>query len=393
MLTLPTPLLSKRSIRQHRRSLHGTNPSTLSLNNLEQHLKLASKVTFPDWLLLKVLTIKEYQNPTPTNLFGEEIGALLEKECRLHLQSEPWWPALESKSKHSAAWDLMSPWKKLQLDIQQRADIRLNEPSTNDLDDAFDEIDIDPTKVYIEPAESSSGELRIRNDSRVPSRRSPDETMVNAALVSLLQGITDSHPDVDGKFDWTIIHRKFEVSQLRHNGNKEERKKIMTAKVDGFLHVTEPDKLEEHCDALCILETKPARRSAQPIAVAMQEAGKMAAWISTEHELGLLPSFQSDAPGKVKRRFLISQYLDEICITVAEYDDEYIRYIANKSHSESSARTRHDNQRGQKRQRGQWEMRETRGQGEEDEESDQEREKQQKLEEDEVESLNDERDP
>jgi hypothetical protein len=60
-------------------------------------------------------------------------------------------------------------------------------------------------------------------------------------------------------------------------------------------------KLEEHSDALCILEMKPVRRKAKKLPIAMQEAAEMAAWISTEHELGLLPSFQSDAAGNAKR--------------------------------------------------------------------------------------------
>ncbi|CAG9947688.1 unnamed protein product [Clonostachys rosea f. rosea IK726] len=137
---------------------------------------------------------------------------------------------------------------------------------------------------------------------------------------------------------------------------------------------------------------KPVRRKAKKLPIAMQEAAEMAAWISTEHELGLLPSFQSDAAGNAKRRFLISQDLDEICITVAEYDDDYIRYIPNKTPSGASAvKPQPNGQRGQKRQRGQ---QETREQGEEGKESGPEREKQQKLEEEnEVESPHDERDP
>uniref|UniRef100_A0A8H7KCP0 Uncharacterized protein n=1 Tax=Bionectria ochroleuca TaxID=29856 RepID=A0A8H7KCP0_BIOOC len=138
-------------------------------------------------------------------------------------------------------------------------------------------------------------------------------------------------------------------------------------------------KLEEHSDALCILEMKPVRRKAKKLPIAMQEAAEMAAWISTEHELGLLPSFQSDAAGNAKRRFLISQDLDEICITVAEYDDDYIRYIPNTTPSGAIAvKAQANGQRGQKRQRGQ---QETREQGEEDEESGPERENKQKLEE------------
>ncbi|CAH0046574.1 unnamed protein product [Clonostachys solani] len=338
-----------RTIRQNRRSLPGTNPSTVSLNNLQQHLNLASKVTLPDWLLLKALFIKEGKSPTPTNLFGEEIGASLEKECRLHLQGQRWWPALESKNGDAEAWYIMGPWRMSQLDFQEEADIRLNKPSTGGRHDAFG---IEPTDAYIEPAESSGGKLRIKNDTRVPRRISPYKTIVNAALVHLLQGISLNHPDVDPEFKWTIIHRDFEVSQLRHSDNEDKRKNIMTANVHGFLHVIEPDKRATHCDTLCILETKPVRRKVEPVSIAMAEAVKMAAWISTEHELGLLPSFQSDDSSQVKRRLLVSQNLDEICITVAEYDEEYVRYIANKSSSNaSSVRARRNNQRGQHGQR------------------------------------------
>ncbi|CAG9996875.1 unnamed protein product, partial [Clonostachys byssicola] len=441
----------------HRRSLPEGDPSTVSLNRLEQQLKSASKLKFPDWLLLKALHVEEQNKPTPTNIFGEKVGTSLEEESLLHLQGEPWWPAVESSSIERAAWREMWLWKKAQLKVDRRTTNLLNKPSANGVDDSDDLDDIFET--YTEPAEhhrstaqrgqdkrrsdhaadkqtaldhgltSSSepgsadegGSMASRNysdedmedeastnnaigqgndlaadpswepssqksgtddgstmsnDTRTLSDSPPDEVLVNTALGLLLDGITESHPDVDGKFEWTTFHRRFEVSQLKDRDNEEKREKVMAAKVDGCLQTIEPGKVEEHSDALCILEVKPVRRGAKRLSIAMQEAAEMAAWISSEHELGLLPSFRSDAAGSIRRRLLISQDLDEICITVAEFDDEYIEYISNKT-----PKALPNGQRGQKRQRGQ---QATREQGGDDEASEQEREeKQQKLEEDE----------
>lgn len=64
----------------------------------------------------------------------------------------------------------------------------------------------------------------------------------NIALGLLLDGITESHSDVDGKFEWTAFHRRFGVSQLQDRDNEEKREKVMAAKVDGCLQTIEPGK-------------------------------------------------------------------------------------------------------------------------------------------------------
>lgn len=365
-------------IREHRRSLPQSNPSTVSLDNLEHHLKSASKLKFPDWLLLKAVLVEVNEKPTPINLLGENVGASLEKDSRLHLQGERWWPAVESKSIEHASWREMWLWKKAQLKVDRRTTNLLTKLSpdgleiSSDLDDSAEPAeDRRPTaqrgqdkrrsdhaadkRTVVEYGRTSSSEpdspseggstvyrnssdedmqdeapasnaisqgnnsdtgssfkapsskssiddeSTMSNDTRTLSDSPPDEVLVNTALGLLLEGITESHPDVDGKFEWTVFHRRFEVSQLQDRDNEEKREKVMTARVDGCLQTIEPGKLEEHSDALCILEVKPVRRKAKRLPIAMQEAAEMAAWISTEHELGLLPSFQSDAAGNVKR--------------------------------------------------------------------------------------------
>ncbi|KND88655.1 hypothetical protein TOPH_06653 [Tolypocladium ophioglossoides CBS 100239] len=142
------------------------------------------------------------------------------------------------------------------------------------------------------------------------------------STILLLQGISLSAKAVSAReaYDWTILHKQFKVMQPDTSGEITTRRPVISARTDGCLLQTPSNKLPESGRTLAILEVKPYRRQSKAPAIRMQEGAEMAAWISTEHAFGLLP-----APGKIYRRLLISQDLDEIYITLAEYDHAYVQ--------------------------------------------------------------------
>uniref|UniRef100_A0A8H7KBW2 Uncharacterized protein n=1 Tax=Bionectria ochroleuca TaxID=29856 RepID=A0A8H7KBW2_BIOOC len=167
-------------IREHGRSLPQSNPSTVSLDNLEHHLKSASKLKFPDWLILKALVIEVNEKPTPINLLGEKVGASLEKENRLHLQGEPWWPAVESKSIERASWREMWLWKKAQLKVDRRTINLLSKLSPDGLEISSD---LDNTA---EPAEdcrptAQRGQNKRRSDHAADKRTAVDHGLTSSS--------------------------------------------------------------------------------------------------------------------------------------------------------------------------------------------------------------------
>ncbi|CAH0046573.1 unnamed protein product, partial [Clonostachys solani] len=167
----------------------------------------------------------------------------------------------------------------------------------------------------------SPGNVSVSSLTYRLSKRPPDEALVNKSVIDLLQGISMYHPAIKNKYNWTIIHQTFHVLQQR-----ERKEQIMTSQTDGCLQVERNDELLENCPTLAIVEAKPVRRKMKAIPIARQEGAEMAAWISTESLRGLLPGSK---PNGIMRRVLIAQDLDEICITVAEYDQKYVDYITN----------------------------------------------------------------
>ena len=183
-----------------------------------------------------------------------------------------------------------------------------------------------------------------------------DEEIVNMALLVWLDSLTVHCADVNT--NWSPERRAFLVRD-------QNAAKIYEARVDGLLYH------RNHQDVLAIIEVKPFLRSSNLDAVQMQEAAQMAAWIS-QHP----PSSSSDllgARGKggndkfryvtsyssfllrrgttapfyfnrtfgilriaLLRRLLISQDRDEIYLTVASFDTDYVEYICGKKNTATS---------------------------------------------------------
>ncbi|KAM5343288.1 hypothetical protein ACJ41O_014254 [Fusarium nematophilum] len=179
------------------------------------------------------------------------------------------------------------------------------------------------------PSDANSG---LSLEGRLINKHRPDEAIINMSLVLLLQGVTMSLLQTKKyePYDWTILHKLFSVTQPNpDNGSK--RTRLLTAKSDGCLQVSRPGQDPDNGDTLAIIEVKPYRRL-NPVknaaAVRVQEGAEMAAWISTEPRRGLLPA---SAKKGTYRRLLVSQDFDEIYITIAEFDEAYVRYIRGDS--------------------------------------------------------------
>ncbi|KAF5023562.1 hypothetical protein F66182_4375 [Fusarium sp. NRRL 66182] len=165
-------------------------------------------------------------------------------------------------------------------------------------------------------------------ESRMINKHRPDEALINMSLTLLLQGVCMSllHRSLSDSYNWSIVHKQFHVSYPDPDPeSKTGRKKILTARTDGCLQATIRGKDADKGDTLAIIEVKPYRRrdpEANEKSVRIQEGAEMAAWISTESIKGLLPS---DSGSGTYRRLLISQDFDQVFITIAEFDDQYIR--------------------------------------------------------------------
>ncbi|CAI6090635.1 unnamed protein product [Clonostachys chloroleuca] len=363
-----TPSEWAECIRTLRHLVAHVSPYKLSLDGVKR-LASASVLEFDDWLLLRILTVQiRKQNPTPSLILGSNVGPTIEKECLQYLQQQRWWPAIQSGSDEPEDWYEMALWKEADLEIAARDEAIQYESPEYDLENLF------AYKVCVEPASGSSpaftpepesrprpaavagqssrresditsaqtaeafgfevhpvspvggsnyspGKVSVSSMSHRLARRPPDEALVNGAIIDLLRGISMKHPVIKKKYKWSIIHQTFHVFQQR-----ETKEKVMTSQTDGCLQVVKKGHLLEACPTLAIVEAKPVRRKMKEIPIAMQEGAEMAAWISTKSLRGLLPG--SD-PNEIMRRVLISQDFDEICVTVAEYDKEYVDYITN----------------------------------------------------------------
>ncbi|VUC32694.1 unnamed protein product [Clonostachys rosea] len=359
-----------RNMKEWRHLAPGISPYEVSLDGVTR-LDSASKLEHKDYLLLRVLSYPDNRKPTPVLLFGSAIGSELEKDCRQYLEKQPWWSAVQSREPDPNDWGVMAPWKTSQLEIAVRSDVLRYSPREYDLENLF------AYKVTIEPAsgppdltpeperrprsaatagqdarrsrlaESSQTANEhgfdtepdaprrttpyapsinsVSSETHLLTKRPPDEAVVNKSVCELLQGITMNHPAVKGKYKWSIFRKTFHVLQIR-----EKVEKVMTSQTDGCLQIVRDNFLLEDFPTLSIIEAKPIRRKSKLNAISRQEGAEMAAWISTEPFRGLLPVPES-SPSRcgLKRRVLISQDFDEICITVAEYDDAYIEYITH----------------------------------------------------------------
>ncbi|KAH8427659.1 uncharacterized protein LDX57_005370 [Aspergillus melleus] len=137
-----------------------------------------------------------------------------------------------------------------------------------------------------------------------------DEEIVTSALFSLLCGLT-VHTKIGNR--WTV-HRKALKACFRHAS--------FVARVDGYLEDRTPvEKVR------AVVEVKPMFREKRILQICMQESAQMVAWILKDlDEFGCL-----NLPG---RRLHVSQNRNEIYITFAEYDDEYMNYLKDRSSSD-----------------------------------------------------------
>ncbi|KAJ5587728.1 uncharacterized protein N7459_003493 [Penicillium hispanicum] len=132
-----------------------------------------------------------------------------------------------------------------------------------------------------------------------------DEQIVNCALVIFLNALTmrfifNNH--------WTL-HRKALKATFRDTS--------FEARTDGYLG-------DSQGYARVLIEVKPVMREKKSLAIQMQETAQMVAWIKSDPE---------KLDGTRKLRLHISQDRHEIYLTVAEYDDDYIRYLTDERKS------------------------------------------------------------
>ncbi|KAK7426108.1 hypothetical protein QQZ08_007418 [Neonectria magnoliae] len=150
------------------------------------------------------------------------------------------------------------------------------------------------------------------------------------STVLLLQGVCmtllQKLPEYN-LYDWSILHKMFHISQTDPEDNRTETK-ILTARTDGCLQARHRGQGPDKGDVLAIIEVKLYRRfrpKANTAPIRIQEGAEMAAWISTEARKGLFPP-RSDKT--IYRRLLISQDFNQVFLTIAEFDESYIRCIS-----------------------------------------------------------------
>ncbi|EGX88300.1 hypothetical protein CCM_08343 [Cordyceps militaris CM01] len=169
----------------------------------------------------------------------------------------------------------------------------------------------------------SGAEWRERTESNYSSNPDPewddpeknravqDEQIVNTALILLLNVLTLTFNEAQGK--WSLYRQPFCV----RDRNAE---KVFEARVDGTYTVGG--------DNVSIVEVKPYNRNDSikvNSAVSMQETAQMAAWISQ-----FPPADARTAPPeRMYRRLLLSQDKDEVFCTVASFRPAYVRYICD----------------------------------------------------------------
>ncbi|KPM45734.1 hypothetical protein AK830_g762 [Neonectria ditissima] len=322
-----------------------------NISGTAQEFGSASKLSYEDWLLLKILWPLDEGRPTHNTFFGSR-GSDLRTKAEKHLSQEPWMKALTEWSDNPMKWSYMAPWKLSVDDILLRKSTVLNLAPSKiyDESDPFQAL-TEPSDVRTRPrrevqrqayytknasdsdrssnrspkhgpsslesqhspsrsdemavssaspgsgrggAVTSSPESGKSDEDRMINKHRPDEALINMSIVLLLQGVCMSlfQESIYKSYGWSILHKQFSVTQPDRD-DRLKRTKILTAKTDGCLqfrrHGEDPDK----GDTLAIIEVKPYRRSkpyANTAAIRIQEGAEMAAWISTDVKTGFLPS-------------------------------------------------------------------------------------------------------
>ncbi|RMJ09889.1 hypothetical protein CDV36_010496 [Fusarium kuroshium] len=357
------------------------DPFAIDISQIEPNsFGSASKLKYEDWLLLRVLWKKSDGRPTHQTIFGPIKGSELRAAAERKLAEQSWMNALKKSSNNTMEWSYMAPWK---LNLSEIASRR---PAVRSQNEGSIYDDADPFRLLVEPshrrrphrntvprnpagpsasARSSSqsssstfasresptrsdelavssgspGSLRGRLGTSSPesgtsfeakmiNKHRPDEALINMTLLLLLQGVCMPllQPPHREEYGWSIVQKQFSVSYPDPE-TPPGRSKILTARTDGCLQVRRPNREADKPDVLAIIEVKPYFRSKpkqNEIAVQIQEGAEMASWISTESMKGMLPT---KPESNMYRRLLISQDFDEVFITIAEFDDLYVKYI------------------------------------------------------------------
>ncbi|KAI0104626.1 hypothetical protein GGR51DRAFT_521573 [Nemania sp. FL0031] len=153
------------------------------------------------------------------------------------------------------------------------------------------------------------------DDDAASFKAANDEQIVNTALLLYLNALAISCSQVQGH--WTLHRKRF---VLESKGEK-----VYEARVDGYL-------CSKDNEVKAIVEVKPYTRSSKLENIRMQEAAQMAAWINSDP-----PNVQTmREQKKTCRRLLISQDHNQIFITIAEFDADYVDYICDRPSIEHS---------------------------------------------------------
>lgn len=336
----------------------------------------ASKVNFEDWLLLRSYWREIRSAPSHEAFFDPKTAKQLKNESYALLKKQDWWGSLIQGSSSAWDWSRMGPWKHSLQEIlardrnaapaiagnsifdgsaETRVILRRNpgragrhqgnmrEASGSERSGRSEAASVhsstdlrpSPPGSYSPPLPVPLGaapRLRQASDAislgsnlsaeeKLLSQTRPDEALVNMSFILLLQGLIAPLVRTKKEFaplDWTILHKSFTITQPDRESRS--RVPILTAKTDGCMVAKpSPKSRAEDCPVLAIVEVKPFRRGYSQDAIRMQESAEMAAWISSEHKYGQLPS----VAGKY-RRLLLAQDLDQVSIVIAEYDDRLL---------------------------------------------------------------------
>ncbi|KAK5994475.1 hypothetical protein PT974_04950 [Cladobotryum mycophilum] len=347
----------------------------------------ASQVELADWLRLRILwKVHGRDHPSHERLFGtlgiERIANLRNTSQNL-LRKMPWYRAVQNELDSPVEWQGLAAWKQSVRTIERRLELQTAIQKSVGVKSGAEELGgedlFNAVKLWVEPRslqfehadvetaledegdkarkprvrrntrgewespattnlpgtvkpeatatrDSSQGEGMERESYTSGSSfgtaliRPPDEEIINMSLILLLQGLCMYDASLCDKVGWYAIRMPFSVTKLKA--------KVMTARIDGCLQVLQNEKLEEECPTLAIVEVKPKKRADIRKSVQIQEGAEMAAWISSKPTSGVLPSLTES---HLYRRVILSQDFDEIFVTIAEYDDQYVKYITGQN--------------------------------------------------------------
>lgn len=178
-----------------------------------------------------------------------------------------------------------------------------------------------------------------------------DEQIINTALILFLNALTLLCPEVTDH--WSLFRRPF--TYCSPTGEK-----VYEARVDGLLRSSTADS--DGTEARIIVEVKPcyrcvARKQGSKSHVPkpqirMQETAQMVAWIYESHKSARYPRGQTSQNQRYRyvsinswtptfclttddSRLMISQDQQEIYVTIARYDDDYVSYLRQEQANES----------------------------------------------------------